>query len=105
MLADAEYKAALPFLLESQRQKLERMSAVERNAALHRIAAANEQIARAITMDVVARRNARMGYSMPALNTYGPGVTPYGSYGGVMIQPYAQPAPMPSPYANMGFPN
>ena len=61
-----------------------RMSALERNAALHRMAAANEQIASAITLDVVARQNARMGYSTPVLNTYGPGVTPYGPYGAVM---------------------
>lgn len=34
--AEAEYKAALPFLLEAQRQQFERMSALERNAALWR---------------------------------------------------------------------
>ena len=82
--AQAEYKAALPFLLEAQRQQLARLSAMERNAALHRMAAADEQIARAITLDVVARQNASMGYSTPALNTYGPGVTAYGPYGAVM---------------------
>ena len=102
--AEAEYKAALPYLLEDQRQRLERMSAMERNAALHRMAAASEQIAGAITLDFVARQNARLGYSTPVLNTYGPGVTPYGPYGAVMY-PTAGPAPMPAPYANMGFPN
>ena len=82
------------------------MSALERNAALHRMAASSERIANAIEMSNVAWQNARMGYSTPALNTYGPGVTPYGPYGGVMIQPLqAGPRQMPYPYANMGFPN
>ena len=85
--AEAEYKAALPFLLENQRQQLDRMSALERSAALHRMASASEQIARAIELDAVARQNARMGYPTPALNTYGPGVSSYGPYGGVIIQP------------------
>ncbi len=81
------------------------MSAIERNAALHRMAAASEQIARAIALDVVARQNAQMGYSTPALNTYGPGVAPYGPYGAVIYQQAGTPMPMPPPYANMGFPN
>jgi hypothetical protein len=101
---EAEYKAALPFLLENQRQQLERMSALERNAALRRMAAASEQISRAITLDVVARQNARMGYNTPALDYPGPGAMPYGPYGAVIIQPQ-QPAQMAAPYANMGFPN
>jgi hypothetical protein len=46
--AEADYKAALPFLLEAQRQQLERMSAMERNTALMRMAEANKRIADAI---------------------------------------------------------
>jgi|GEM_PF-6684886 len=38
--ADREYIAMRPYLLEAQRQQLERVSAIERNAALDRMAAA-----------------------------------------------------------------
>jgi hypothetical protein len=40
--ADDDYRAMLPFIQEAQRQQLERMSAMERNMALHRMAAAAE---------------------------------------------------------------
>jgi hypothetical protein len=40
--AEADYRAMLPFMLEAQRQQMERMSQMERNAALHRMAAAAE---------------------------------------------------------------
>lgn len=46
--AEADFKAALPFLLENQRQQLQRMSAVERNAALMKMADADKRIADAI---------------------------------------------------------
>ncbi len=46
--AEADYKAALPFMLENQRQQLERMSAMERNAALQQMAKSNDKIAEAI---------------------------------------------------------
>ena len=44
--AEAEYKAALPFLMEQQRMELRRLSDIERNTALHRMAAAAEYEAR-----------------------------------------------------------
>ncbi len=46
--AAADFKAALPFLLEDQRQKLQRMSSMERNAALMQMAKSNKAIADAI---------------------------------------------------------
>jgi hypothetical protein len=49
--AQDNYKAMLPYMMEQQRQELERMSAIERNQALHRMAAAAESEA-----DTYARR-------------------------------------------------
>jgi len=46
--AEKDYKAALPYLLEAQRQQLDRLSAMERNQALQKMAAANDKIATAI---------------------------------------------------------
>jgi hypothetical protein len=40
--AQADYRAMLPFLMEQQRQQLQRMSDIERNQALHRLATAAE---------------------------------------------------------------
>jgi hypothetical protein len=40
--AEDDYRKMLPFMLEAQRQQLERMSAMERNAALQRMAGAAE---------------------------------------------------------------
>jgi hypothetical protein len=40
--AQRQYERMLPYMLEQQRQQLERMSAMERNQALHRMAAAAE---------------------------------------------------------------
>lgn len=103
--AQRQYERALPFLLEAQRQQLERLSAWERNVALHRIALASERIANAITLDITAGQNARFGYSTPALNTFGPGVTPYGPYGGVMYPSAAPSGPPPRPYVPQNDPS
>ena len=85
--AREDYLKALPLLLENQRQQLERMSAFERNVALHRLAAANESIARAIGMESVRRANAALGYDTPYFTTTGPSATPYGPYGGMAFPP------------------
>jgi hypothetical protein len=53
--AEAEYKAALPYLMENQRQMLERQSAMERNAALHRMASASERLSEAVLWDAYNR--------------------------------------------------
>jgi hypothetical protein len=74
-----EYRRMLPYLLENQRQQLERMSAYERNQALNRIAAANEANARAInnaTAVAAAARNNNAVGSPDGFRT-----TPYGPYG------------------------
>ena len=52
---EKEYRAALPLLLENQRQQLERMSAMERNAALMEMAKGNKAIADAITYSAMRR--------------------------------------------------
>jgi hypothetical protein len=46
--AESNFKAALPYLVEAEKARLQRMSDAERNAALQRMAAADERIARAI---------------------------------------------------------
>jgi hypothetical protein len=70
----------LPHLLENQRQQLERMSAFERNQALNRIAAANEESARALnTAAAAAYYNSLRGPGAPNTTLYGPygiGITP-----------------------------
>jgi hypothetical protein len=45
--AKEEYERLLPYMLEHQRQMLERQSAADRNEALHRMARAAEATARA----------------------------------------------------------
>ncbi len=72
--AREEYRRMLPFLLESQRLQLERMSAYERNVALNRIAAANEVSARAIAQAAAA-------YANQNSTTAGPNNTPNTPYG------------------------
>jgi hypothetical protein len=49
--AQRQYERMLPFMMENQRQQLQRMSEIERNQALHRMAAAAESEA-----DTYARR-------------------------------------------------
>jgi hypothetical protein len=98
--AQEEYRKALPFLLENQRQQLDRLSAFERNMAVNRIAGSNQAIANAIGMESVRRANARLGYDTPFFTTIGPGVTPYGPYGAVAFPPaQAIPTPTPNPAA------
>jgi hypothetical protein len=73
--ANEEYRRMLPYLLESQRLQLERMSAYERNLALNRIASANEASARAINHAVA--EGSHNGFR----TTVGPNTTPYGPFG------------------------
>lgn len=40
--ADAEYRKMLPYLMQQQRMEMQRMSEIERNVALHRMAGAAE---------------------------------------------------------------
>jgi hypothetical protein len=73
-----------PYLLEKERLELERMSAYERNAALNRIAAANEANARAISQAAAASNN--------GFRTMSPNAAPYGPYG-VLGMPAVQGTP------------
>jgi hypothetical protein len=79
--AREEYRKMLPFLLENQRQQLERMSAYERNLALNRIAAANAASARAINNLAAAEfyngiRQNTGGNNATHVDPYGIGITP-----------------------------
>ena len=87
------------------------MSAIERNAQLMRIAAANERMAAAIQLDVIQRRNARLGYGTPALDMNSPGGIMYGPSGAVMYgapqglpyQPQSKGSGLPVPEFNPFF--
>jgi Calicivirus putative RNA polymerase/capsid protein len=85
--AAEEYRRMLPYLLVSQRQQLERMSAYERNQALNRIAAANEASARAINNAAAAVAANNNGF-----RTLSPNATPYGPFG-IGVMPSVQGSP------------
>jgi hypothetical protein len=53
--AQAAYERALPFMLEAQRQAIQRQGDIERNAALHRMAGAAEAEAQTYQWDVYSR--------------------------------------------------
>jgi hypothetical protein len=100
--AQQDYQKALPFLMEAQRQQLERLSAFERNVALNRMAAANESIARALGMESVRRANAALGYDTPYFSTFGVNGQPVGPYGGMAFPTPGNGLPRaPSPYDGM----
>jgi len=85
--AREEYRRMLPYLLENQRQQLERMSEYERNQALNRIAAANEANARAINNAAAVAAANQNGF-----RTLSPNATVYGPYG-FGVTPAAQGSP------------
>ena len=57
--AQRQYQRMLPYLMEQQRQQLQRMSEYERNVALHRLAAAAEQDAMTYQWQVWKMRSGR----------------------------------------------
>jgi hypothetical protein len=82
--AREEYRRMQPYLLEKQRQELERLSAYERNQALNRIAAANEASARAINYAAATGYNNgfRTTVGGNVIPAFGPAYGPYG-FGGI----------------------
>jgi hypothetical protein len=93
--AREEYRRMLPYLLENQRQQLERMSDYERNQALNRIAAANEAHARAINNAAALAAANENGF-----RTLSPNATAYGPYG-FGVTPTVQGSPN-TPVLNTG---
>ena len=74
--AREEYRRMVPYLLENQRQQLQRMTDYERNQALNRIAAANEASARAINNAAALAAANQNGF-----RTLSPNAAAYGPYG------------------------
>ena len=75
--AQRQWERMAPLMLEAQRQQLERLSAWERNVALHRIATAQEAQARAAQAQARAAQaqasqsqNYRHGYRAPRYPGY-----------------------------------
>ncbi len=81
------YQAALPAMLAAERERFARMTAMEQTAALQRMAGASERSALIQQMDMMQRRNARLGYGTPALDNNSPVGQLYGPYGAVIYGP------------------
>ena len=96
---DRAFEAALPAMAAAEREAFYRMTAAEQTMAMQRMAAANERTAAVLQLDMIQRRNARLGYGTPALDMNTPAGMMYGNSGAIM---YGAPQGLPYQPQNNG---